>query len=339
MDFVTLMPKVDLHCHLDGGLRPETVLDIAKSEDIPLPARDREGILPYLQAGDRCSDLKEYLCRFELPVRCLQSREAQRRAAFEVVEDAVKNNVKYLEVRFAPELFTRRGLSTVDVTRNVLEGLKKGESETGTVARAILVCMRHHTEQQNDRVIDAAARFLGKGVVGVDLAGDEAGFPPQLFHKVFARARQFDIPVTIHAGEAGGAENVLEAIKNLGALRIGHGIHIQENRSILEYVARKEIPLELCLTSNVQTRAAASLESHPVRTFFDEGLKVTINTDNPTVSRTDMTREFRLLHECFHFTRQEMHQVVINSVRAAFLENRQKAALLKNMEDAFRWIN
>ncbi|HEX2938457.1 MAG TPA: adenosine deaminase, partial [Ruminiclostridium sp.] len=179
MSFIDDMPKVDLHNHLDGGLRPETVTDIAQKEGIALPTYDVREIRSYLTVEDNCGSLVEYLEKFDLPLLCLQSEYAQRRVAKEAVEDAAKQNVKYIEVRFAPQLMVERGLSCSNVIKNVIDGLKDGEKETGTVAGAIVCCMRHHTKEQNLEAIRAAAEFLNRGLAGVDLAGDEFHFPPQ----------------------------------------------------------------------------------------------------------------------------------------------------------------
>jgi adenosine deaminase len=335
MGFIESMPKIDLHYHLDGGLRPQTVIEIAQKEGIELPAQDAEGITPYLAASEDCKNLAEYLEKFDLPLKCLQSAYAQKRAAKEAVEDAALHNVRYIEVRFAPQLMVDGGLTVSEVTSNVIEGLKAGEAEFKTQARAILVCMRNQDAAKNIEVIETAKGYLGKGVCGADLAGDEAGYPPQLHREAFRLACEYGIPVTIHAGEAGGAENIFEAIENLGAVRIGHGIRLREDRRVFDLAKQKGTALEICVTSNIQTKAAASFETHPVREYFDAGLPVTVNTDNTTVSNTNMTREFEILSDRYGFTHDEMKQLVYNAANVAFLGKTEREALSKKISDEF----
>lgn len=335
MDFIREMPKIELHYHLDGGMRPQTVADIAKSEGIDLPAKTADGLRPYLTVGGECESLVEYLQKFDLPLRCLQSAAAQRRAAKEAVEDAAACNVRYIEVRFAPNLMTEGGLSVTDVVKNVVDGLADGERGTGTRARAILCLMRHQGADLDSAVIGAAKAFFGKGVAGVDLAGDEAGFSALIHREAFKAARAAGIPVTIHAGEAGGADNVREAVEELGAERIGHGIRLREEPGVKELVKNRGTALEICITSNVQTRAASSLAAHPVREYFDAGLKVTVNTDNTTVSNTDLCREFSILESQFRFTHEELRRLVENAADAAFLEQPQKSELIARIAREF----
>lgn len=335
MDFIERMPKIDLHNHLDGGLRPKTVIEIAQDEGIELPNYDEKEIMKYITVGDNCESLVEYLEKFDLPLKCLQSKKAQRRVAKEAVEDAAKHNVKYIEIRFAPQLMTEKGLSCADVIRNVISGLLEGEKETGTIARAVVCCMRHHSEEKNLEAVRAASEFLRRGLGGVDLAGDEAHYPPQLFKKVFDEAYKYGIPITIHAGEAAGAENVKVAIKELGAVRIGHGIRIYEDNEVVNLVKERGIPLEICVTSNVQTKAAPSFEQHPIRKYFDMGISVTANTDNTTVSNTDMTRELNILKDKFGFSNLELMQLQLNAAGAAFLDKPEKEKLLTDLKNSF----
>lgn len=335
MGFIEDMPKIDLHYHLDGGLRPQTVIDIAKKEDIDIPAKDAAGITPYLTVGDNCKSLTEYLEKFDLPLKCLQSPYSQQRAAKEAVEDAAAQNEKYIEVRFAPALMTKAGQSISSVTANVAKGLKEGERLTGVKAQAILCCMRHQDVKTNIEVVKAANEFLGKGVCAVDLAGDEADFPPQLHREAFRLAKSYGVPVTIHAGEAGGAENIYESIVNLGAVRIGHGIRLKEDKNVFNLVRQKGTALEICVTSNVQTKAAPSFESHPIREYFDAGLTVTVNTDNTTVSNTNLSREFHILADKYGFSHAEMKQLVLNAAKSAFLNEAEKKELINKINGEF----
>ncbi|RUS47984.1 adenosine deaminase [Cohnella sp. AR92] len=321
------LPKVDLHLHLDGGILPQTLLELAGSTGVSLPASSRESLLPYMQVEPDCKSLIEYLEKFNFVLPFLQDRESLRRAAREIVQNAAADNCFYIEVRFAPLLHGRNGLAAAEAIESVIEGLREGERLSGIKARVIAICMRHQSVQENLEVIRAAASYLGKGLVAVDLAGDEANFPPERFREVFALAKQFGLPVTIHAGEAGGAANVKEAIDGLGAVRIGHGVRLREDPELLEVVRERRIPLELCPTSNIQTKAVSGWEDYPIRDYLERGLLLTVNTDNPTVSGTSMTQECEALASRFRFTLEELAGLMRNGIDSAFLPEPEKAEL------------
>lgn len=327
MDELKSLPKIDLHLHLDGGVRPETVLEWAAEQGATLPAADAAGLRPFMTADENCASLVEYLAKFDFVLPFLQTAEALERCAFEVVQQAAEDNCFYIEVRFAPQLHTERGLTASDAIDAVIRGLRKGEERFGTRARAIAICMRHHGLERNLTVVRAAAAYKGRGLVAVDLAGDEAGYPPRPFREVFALARELGLPVTIHAGEAGGADNVIEAIEGLGASRIGHGIRSRENPLALELLRDRRIPLEMCPTSNIQTKAVSGWDDYPLREYLDAGLVVTIHTDNPTVSGTTMTQECRAAAERFGLSTSEIARLMANAIDAAFLEDQEKNAL------------
>ncbi|CAM3815839.1 adenosine deaminase [Cohnella lubricantis] len=327
MNWLKRMPKVDLHLHLDGCVKPETMLEWAAEQGSELPANDAAGLLPYMTVSDDCASLVDYLAKFRFVLPFLQNEQALERSAYEAVERAAEDNCIYIEVRFAPLLHTERGLTADDALAAVIRGLRRGEERYEIRARAIAICMRHHSPKDNLEVVRTASRYLGRGLVAVDLAGDEAGFPPQLFREVFELAQELGIPVTIHAGEAGGADNVLEAIDRLGAVRIGHGVRARENPAVLERIRECGIPLELCPTSNIQTKAVDGWEDYPIRDYMRSGIVVTINTDNPTVSGTSMTEECRRLAEHLGFGMADIVRLMENAVEAAFLDEAEKAAL------------
>ncbi|MED4600403.1 adenosine deaminase [Paenibacillus validus] len=326
-ELIRKLPKVDLHLHLDGCVKPETALELASTLGIPLPASEKELLLPYMQVTDDCGSLKEYLSKFDFTTPFLQTGDALKRVAREAVEQAAEHSCGYIEVRFAPQLHRKMGLSVDETMYWVTEGLKQGEARCGVKARAIAICMRNHSQQANREVVEAAARFLGQGVVAVDLAGDEASFPAELFRDTFALARKHGIPITIHAGEAAGPANIYEAVTRLGAVRIGHGVRLQENPEVLEIVRERNVPLELCPVSNIQTKAVSGWEAYPIKQYFEQGLTLTVNTDNPTVSGTTITQEYQTIAEKFHFTLHELAAIVMNGVDAAFLEPREKRIL------------
>lgn len=325
--WIRQMPKVELHMHLDGSLRPETVLELAAEQGIPLPAADPQSLLPYMQVDGGCSSLAEYLGKFAFTCLFLQTPEALQRAACEAVEQAAAEGCRYVEVRFAPQLHRERGLSCEEAIHHVVAGLRRGEELYGCRAQAIVICMRHHSSALNKEAVEAAAVYAGRGVAAVDLAGDEAGYPASLFRDVFLLAHRKGLPVTIHAGEAAGPDNIYAAVMKLGASRIGHGVRLKEDPAIHELIRRRGIPLEMCPVSNIQTKAVPDWSRYPIREYFESGIPITVNTDNPGVSGTSLSREYGILSELFGFTRSELSRLVLHAADAAFLNDRDKAEL------------
>jgi adenosine deaminase len=334
-DLLQQLPKVDLHLHLDGCVKPETVLELAREQGIELPAQDKLQLLPYMQVNENCGSLTEYLSKFDFTTRFLQTGEALERVAYEIVEQAALHQCSYIEVRFAPQLHRSNGLSAEESIHYVIEGLKRGEQQFKVKSKVIAICMRNHSTKHNLEVIEAAAVYRGRGLAAVDLAGNEAAFGPELFREVFARSHKHGIPVTIHAGEAAGADNIREAVTNLGACRIGHGVRLKENASILDMIVQRQIPLEMCPISNIQTKAVSGWDAYPVREYFDKGVKITVNTDNPVVSGTNITKEYRVLKERFGFTLRELSTLVMNGVDSAFLEDHEKQSLKRELDSKF----
>ncbi|TFE28576.1 adenosine deaminase [Cohnella luojiensis] len=336
MDMLRLlseMPKVDLHIHLDGCVKPATLMRLADQRGIALPSNVESDLLPYVQVGEDCTNLTEYLTKFDFVLPFLQTGEALEQVAFEVVEQAAEHRIRYIEVRFAPQLHRKDGLSAGDSIHHVIEGLKRGEARFGVKARVIAICMRNHSVAANMEVIEAASHYLGHGLVAVDLAGDETTYPASLFREVFALARTLGIPVTIHAGEAAGPENIEEAVLHLGASRIGHGVRLKESASVMSMIRELRIPLELCPTSNIQTKAVNGWDAYPIREYYDQGILFTVNTDNPGVSGTDITKEYRVIAEKFGFTLVEITTLILNGVEASFLESNEKADLKRDFEE------
>ncbi|GGF92779.1 adenosine deaminase [Paenibacillus abyssi] len=329
------LPKVDLHLHLDGCVKPGTLLELANEQGVSLPAADPEGLLPYMQVDDDCDSLVTYLSKFDFVLPLLQTPEALERVAYEVVEQCAEQNCKYVEVRFGPQLHRIGGLSASEVIAHVIKGLQRGEKDFGVIAQAIAICMRHQGIQENLEVIEAASQFTGKGLAAVDLAGDEANYPAELFRQVFELAQERGIPVTIHAGEAAGPGNIQEAITKLGATRIGHGVRMRESAEVMELVRRQGIVLEMCPISNIQTKAVSSWDAYPIRDYYDQGYLITVNTDNPTVSGTTITKEYHVLMEKFNFTLQEIAAIILNGVDAALLDEQRKQAMRQEFQRKF----
>lgn len=331
-DRLQTLPKVDLHLHLDGSVKPGTVIELARETGGTLPTWEPELLLPYLQVTGECKSLAEYLNKFHLIGQFLHTPSSLVRVAYEVVEQAAAHHCMYIEVRFAPQLHRKLGLTVEDTIRYVLEGLMQGERDFGVTARCIAICLRGHSEELNREVIRAAALFMGKGVVAVDLAGAEAVYPPELYRDIFAMARERSLPITIHAGEAAGAASVKSAVEKLGASRIGHGVRMKEDLYVFELIKNKQIPLELCPISNLQTKASNSWDTYPLREYFEQGIMVTVNTDNLTVSNTTITNEYRNLRDQLGFLEEELCRIALNGAHAAFLEGREKKQLLACME-------
>lgn len=309
--------KVELHCHLDGSLNVDFVDEMLRSRGI---VYEREELKKKLEVRPDCASLSEYLEKFDLPLLCLQTKEGLSRAAYELVRDVSKEKVRYMEVRFAPMLSVSEGLTCQEVIASVVEGLRRGQQEFGVYASAIVCAMRHHSLEQNMEMLEASREFIGKGVCALDLAGDEAAFPTSLFRELFQRAKEWEIPFTIHSGECGSVENVREAIE-LGAKRIGHGIALQESSELRVLCREKRIGIEMCPTSNLQTKAVSEFAKYPLKEFLREGLLVSIHTDNRTVSGTTLEKEQAYFEESI------IRQCTLNAIETAFASDEVKREL------------
>jgi adenosine deaminase len=323
MNFFRL-PKIELHCHLDGSVRVETIIDIADKEGIKLPSFDEKELKNELIAPLECDSLEEYLKRFSLPNLVMQSKESLKRITFELFEDAARENVKYLEVRFGPLLHTLKGLDVEEVIQSVIDGMREAESRYEIKGNIILSCLRSMSVESAFEVVEKGKKFLGNGVVAIDLcAVEEEGFCER-FAEPIALAKEYGYRVTIHAGETGIGKNVLEAVELLGAERIGHGVFIQECAEAYRIVKERQVVLEMCPTSNVQTKAVQRYSEHPIYKFFKDGIKVTINTDNRTVSDTTMSNEIHLVDKEFNLSEADYRQIFLNSVEASFADKETK---------------
>lgn len=327
MDFLQVkkLPKIELHCHLDGSIRPETLMKIAKKQKIEFP-NNLDSLKELLVAPETCKDLNEYLERFDLVLQCLQTEEALEAAAFDVIEQAAAENIAYIEVRFAPTLHTQKGLALPEIITAVLKGLKKGEVLLGVKSNALLCGMRHEELSSIEKVTSLAKEYLHKGVVGFDLAGNEVDFPPYTFKEIFELANQLDIPLTLHAGECGCGKNVADAVY-LGAKRIGHGIAVKDTPEYFALLKEQKILIEMCPTSNFQTKTVTQLAEYPFKVFLEAGIPICINTDNRTVSNTTLTNEYMKLHKWYNLSYKEMEQLNHYAVDGAFITEKEKAVL------------
>ncbi|MFU0790432.1 adenosine deaminase [Virgibacillus proomii] len=319
-----MFPKIELHCHLDGSVRIQTIIDIAQKEGIQLPSFEKEELQKELIAPLECDSLEEYLKKFSLPNLVMQTKESLKRITFELFEDATRENVKYLEVRFGPLLHTLKGLDVEEVIQSVIEGMREAENCYEIKGNIILSCLRSMSVESAFEVVEMGKKFLGKGVVAIDLcASEEEGFCER-FAEPIRLAKEYGYRVTIHAGETGIGKNVLEAVEILGAERIGHGVFIKECAEAYRIVKERQVVLEMCPTSNVQTKAVQHYSEHPIYKFYKDGIKVTISTDNRTVSDTTLSKEIHLINKEFNLSEEDYREIYSNSVKASFADQKTK---------------
>jgi len=322
------MPKTDLHCHLDGSVRISTILDLAKKQNVELPVSDPKALKKMLVPGLRCKSLVEYLQPFDITLSVMQEPEALYRTAFELAEDAAKENVWYLEVRYSPVLHTKKGMKLTEIVDSVLAGLKAAEKKYHIKTGVIICGMRNINPETSIILAELATAYKNQGVVAFDLAGAEESYPAKHHREAFYLILNNNINCTAHAGEAYGPESIHQALHYCGAHRIGHGTRLKEDGDLLNYVNDHRIPLEICLTSNIQTKAATSFETHPLKFYYDYGLRVTINTDNRLISNTTVTKELALAARYADWNMHDLKTVIVAGFKSAFMPMREKAIML-----------
>jgi adenosine deaminase len=312
------LPKAELHCHLDGSLRPGTMLDLAAARGLAMPAAEVEALRAYMRVDD-ARHLEDYLARFETTLSVMQTAEALERIAYELGADAAADGVRYLEARFAPWLNTREGLSQEDAVRAAAAGLRRAEAAHGVVGRIIVCALRHLDLPHAMQAAELAVAMRDEGVVAFDLAGGERGNPASRFATAFRHAREHDLAVTCHAGEGDGADSIRQAVHDCGADRIGHGTRLFEDPSLERYVTDRRITVEICLTSNVQTRVVEHAADHPLRRYHDRGVALALCTDNRLMSGVTLTDEYAAAAEHLDFTFDELATLAVRSFEGAFL--------------------
>ncbi len=320
------LPKAELHVHLDGSLRPATLAELARQARAELPTLEPEALRRHMRADD-VDSLAGYLERFALTVQVLQTSDAIERVAYEMAIDAAQDGVRYLEVRYCPALSLAGGLRLDDVIVAQRRGLARGERETGIRTGIICCSLRHFHPSQSEAIAEAAVRQRGLGVVGFDIAGPEASHSASPHRHACAIAARGGLGVTVHAGEAAGPASVAEALFECHANRLGHGTRLLEDPALTAYVRDRRIPVELCLTSNRQTHAIPNLEAHPLRHYLEQGLVVTLCTDNWLMSDVTLSGEFALAAATFRLTGREIRQLVYHAVDSAFLPLPERQAL------------
>ena len=336
LEVIEKLPKTDLHVHLDGSLRLSTILELAERQKIELPAKDPDALRKAMHLGENCGSLVEYLKAFDVTLRVMQTEDALRRIAFELAEDAARENVRYMEVRYAPMLHTRRGLKLTSVVEAVLEGLRQAQVDHNIESNVILCGIRNVSSESSLEMAELAVAYKGRGVVGFDLAGAEYDHPAKHHKAAFQLVRDNNINVTIHAGEAYGPESIAQAIHVCGAHRIGHGCRLRENGDLLHYVNDHRIPLECCPSSNVQTGAIRDLASHPIKLYKNLGLRVTVNTDNRLVTDTTVSKELWLCHSQMGLGLRDLKQIILSGFKSAFLPFHVKQQYLRKVSEELR---
>lgn len=333
LEFFQKLPKTDLHVHLDGSLRLETIIELAEAHRVEIPSSNPAELREAMNLGKNCGSLVEYLKAFDVTLRVLQTEDALYRVAYELAEDAARENVRYMEVRYSPMLHTRLGLKQTGVVEAVLSGLRAAHDALGIESNVILCGIRNISPESSLEMAELCVAYKNRGVVGFDLAGAEYDHPAKHHRAAFQLVRANNINCTIHAGEAYGPESITQAIHVCGAHRIGHGCRLREDGDLLHYINDHRIPLECCPSSNVQTGAVRDLASHPMKLYYDLGLRVTVNTDNRLVTDTTVSQELWYCHTKMGMSLRDIKSVIVAGFKSAFLPFHIKQAYLRRVTE------
>ena len=332
IDFHSLA-KTELHCHLDGSLSLPTIRQLAAMANIDLPASDEE-LKHHVTAPAHCENLLDYLEAFDYIRPLLQTKEALRLAAYDVAKQAALENVVYIEVRFAPELSMDQGLTVPETIDAVCEGLRQAQDEFGIVAKALVCGMRQSDQELTSHILEEANQVSDQDFVGFDFAGDEHHYPPQAIDALIQQVKNYNRPMTLHAGECHCPANVVQSMA-YGIKRNGHVTLLADEPELLKEFVKNGVTGELCLTSNLQTKAATTMEDFPYLKMKEAQAHISINTDNRTVSDTDLTKEYALYHRHFHTTPADFYQHNVDAIQASFASDEEKQELLTKLEKAY----
>lgn len=330
-------PKIDLHLHLDGSLLPETAWELALEQGVKLPADNLEDFKDFIVVSSDCRSVNEYLERFAMPLQLLQNAPSLSRAARELTELLAGQGVRYAEIRFAPQLHCDKGMTQEEAIDAVLEGVQQGMRNEPSIKIGVLLCCMstgdaNFNRAQNLETVRLTKEYLGRGVVGVDLAGYEGGCPLSDFSDVFALADEYELPRTIHAGDSQGPETVADALR-MGTKRVGHGHHIFEDADLCRMAIENGVTLEVCPTSNIQCQSRESYGQHPLKQLYDMGMHVTVNTDNMILSGIDLDHEYDMCIEHMGFTEKDLVQMNIYSAEASFMPEDYRTMLVEELQD------
>jgi adenosine deaminase len=330
------MPKSDLHCHLGGSLRIDTILDLADKHNVDIGVKTKEELENIVVYKNRQNpSLADYIAGIKICESVLTTPESFQRCAFEVAQDAAKENVNIFELRFAPTNYVKDNLKLYQIIEGTLDGLKRA-SEQYNIHTGLIICGIRTDIEATKKAVELAANYQDFGVIGFDIAGKENGYRPKLFEKIIMPVLQNFIPVTVHAGEDDGVASIAEALIYLNAQRIGHGVSILESKKLFDYMDNVRIGVEACITSNIDTGAVASIATHPIRTLFQRNLRIFPNTDNRTISNTTITNEYMKLINELGFTQDEVYRLARNGIKAAFMSSRERLPYLDELD---KYIN
>lgn len=333
-------PKLDLHLHLDGSMLPESAWEMAKERGVEMPADNLDDFKKFIVVTADCRSVNEYLEKFELPLQIMQDKAAISRTARELVLMLAGQGLVYAEIRFAPQLHMRKGLTQEDAIEAVLEGVNEGMAEAKTIDIGVICCamsigLETVNKEENLDTVRAAKKYLGKGVVAVDLAGAEGIVPVKNFHYIFDLAKELGIPFTCHAGDSDGAQSAWDAV-GFGTKRIGHGHKVYDDKELCERVIRDNITLEICPTSNIQCQTQPSYEEHSAKKMYDMGIRVTINTDNMVLSDIDLDKEYDHCLNEMGFEYNDLIKMNIYSAEAAFMPEDKKKSIIEKLKTYYR---
>jgi len=334
--FLKDIPKVDLHRHLEGSIEPETLISIAKRRNIKLPSYEPEKLKPYIAITRKDKTLLDFLKKFDTIGKAFADKDAIEEITYESIKDANNDNVKYMELRFSPVYMANQyNLKEDTVMKGVLDGVKKARKDFDTDIGLIMIVERQMGTKHAADVLKLAKKYMPQGVVAMDLANDEYNYPPGPYAEVFKEGKEAGLGITSHAGEAGGADNVRVSIEDLKADRIGHGNRTEEDPAVGKLVKEEGIFIEACPTSNVQTGAAESIAKHPIKRFYDDGYKVGINTDDPSVCDVTLTDEYQKVVTQFGFSAEDVGNFVMNGIDAAFLPKEEREMMKTRYKKKF----
>lgn len=316
---VKKLKKVELHIHLDGSVRIETASELLNKD-----------VKKDMMVDNNCHDLNEYLKKFDVPISIMQTKDNLERISRELALDLKKDNIIYAEIRFAPIFHTKKGLSLEEVVESVLKGLKKVDIKTNL----ILCMMRRMSYEDNEKIIYLAKKYLNNGVCAIDLAGAEALYKTKDYEKLFRLSTKLDIPFTIHAGEADGIESIKSAL-SFGTKRLGHGVKVTQSNDMIDVLIKENITLEICPTSNLNTCIVDVYQKHPIKKLFDKNVRVTVSTDNNTVSNLTLSDEYQKLIDNFDFNKEDFYKINLNAIDAAFINDKEKEELKNILKTAY----
>ena len=332
-EIIKKLPKAELHCHLDGSLRVKTIIELAQIQGIDLPSKNEVDLLKILSIGDSLGSLEDYIRKFDITLSVLQTPESLERVAFELAMDCHEDGVRYLELRYSPILHTKKGMRLSETVSSVKKGLAKAFDECGIITGIIICGIRHISPDHSIELANLSIQYKNKGVVGFDLAGAEENFPAKKHKEAFYLILNNNINTTIHAGEAFGPKSIHQALHVCGAHRIGHGTRVCEDIDLLKYINDHRIPLEICLTSNIHTKAVSSISEHPFKQYINEKVRVTLNTDNRLISNTSLSNEYKIAIDNFNLNKNEIRTIIINGFKSAFLPHNKRRELIRKVVD------